>query len=176
MQACPTDPGEWDRGCIVAFFSRIINRTDTDRAKRFDTKRADAAMEAADGTTREHGQYLYPRSRVDERVVCVCACDAGRQGKLPTSAHVATALRTVGIEFFRINLSAGPRSVIGTVCHPVTSGMSPRFSVCRGDPVTGRPVDWKYGDSLRDGGVLIPAMSFRGALGSRIPVDSIGGD
>jgi hypothetical protein len=42
--------------------------------------------------------------------------------------------------------------------------------------VTGRPVGWKYGDSLRDGGVFILAMSFRGALGRRIPVDSMGGD
>ena len=46
------------------------------------------------------------------------------------SVHAATALRTVGIEFFRISLSAGPRSVIGTDCHPVTSGISGRLSVC----------------------------------------------
>jgi len=46
------------------------------------------------------------------------------------SAHAATALRTVGIEFFRISLPAGPRSVIGTDCHPVTSGMSARLNGC----------------------------------------------
>ena len=40
----------------------------------------------------------------------------------------------------------------------------------------GRPVGWKYGDSLRDGGVLKVAMSLSGALGRRIPVDSMGGD
>lgn len=42
--------------------------------------------------------------------------------------------------------------------------------------MTGRPVDWKYGDSLRDGGVFMVAMSFSGALGRRMPVDSMGGD
>lgn len=99
-----------------------------------------------------------------------------RNRKGSSTAQAATVFRTVGIEFFRINLSAGPRSVIGTDCHPVTSGMSERPGVSRGEPVTGSPVDWKYGDSLRDGGVLKLAMSLNGALGSRIPVDSIGGD
>ena len=46
------------------------------------------------------------------------------------SAYAATALRTVGIEFLRINLPGGPRSVIGTDCHPVTSGMSGRLRDC----------------------------------------------
>ena len=116
----------------------------------------------------------------------------GREGKTTRSAHAATALRTVGIEFFRINFPAGPRSVIGTDCHPVTSGMSERLNACwdwtspeeiellryisSGEPVTGSPVGWKYGDSLRDGGVLMVAMSLRGALGRRIPGDSMGGD
>ena len=53
-----------------------------------------------------------------------------REGKVTALAHAATALRTVGIEFFRINLPAEPRSVIGTDCHPVTSGMSARLSCC----------------------------------------------
>ena len=112
--------------------------------------------------------------------------------KTTRSAHAVTALRTVGIESFRINLPAGPTSVIGTDCHPVTSGMSERLRVCWdwaspeesealryiswGEPATGRPVDWKYGDSLRDGGVLMEAISLSGALGRRIPVDSMGGD
>ena len=58
--------------------------------------------------------------------------ERGRRGGLDEvsvkgSAHAATALRTVGIEFFRISFPAGPRSVIGTDCHPVTSGMSERL-------------------------------------------------
>ena len=42
--------------------------------------------------------------------------------------------------------------------------------------MTGRPLGWKYGDSLRDGGVFMEAMSLSGAFGRRMPVDSMGGD
>ena len=57
-------------------------------------------------------------------------CEIGAKGKTTRSAYAATALRTVGIESFRISLPAGPRSVIGTDCHPVTSGISARLRVC----------------------------------------------
>ena len=91
---------------IVAF-SCGINKTDTEDLKRFDTKRADAAAKATEPVK-----------------------DEKPQGKTSPSieTHAATALRTPGIAFFRINLSPGPRSVIGTDCHPVTSGMSARLS------------------------------------------------